>query len=270
MIATVVMLACLAGSPAEPIGKMSHPAIAEASGIVRSRKHPGIFWVHNDSGNPAALFAVKRDGTLVREYAVDVANVDWEDIAVDDQGHLFLGDIGNNGGALPIRAIYRVDEPDPAVPAKGPLAVNLAAYYRFPKAGPFDAESLFVDQGKAIVLSKRLDGREADVFAIPLDPPGPLYRPARAEKVGSLAGFTQPATGADLSEDKGWLAVCSIREVRVYHRGEDGSWLAAGRAECPQGQIEAVCWEGRDLILAGEDRRLWTIGESAWRRETKR
>src|SRR3954447_5690133 len=108
------------GGP-EPIGRLAHPAIREASGIVQSRRHPGIFWVHNDSGNPPALFAVTREGRLVREYAVAAPNVDWEDIAIDDAGHLYLGEIGNNGGRLPLRAIYQVDEPDPRAPAAGPL-----------------------------------------------------------------------------------------------------------------------------------------------------
>ena len=30
----------------------------ELSGIVASRKHPGVFWAHNDSGNPLELFAI--------------------------------------------------------------------------------------------------------------------------------------------------------------------------------------------------------------------
>ena len=50
------------GGPLEPIGRLDHPAIREASGIVASRRYPGIFWVHNDSGNPPALYAVRRDG----------------------------------------------------------------------------------------------------------------------------------------------------------------------------------------------------------------
>src|SRR5215218_2962033 len=101
----------------ERLGRLEHPAIREASSIVASRRHPGIFWVHNDSGNPAALFAVRRDGTLVREYAVKAPNLDWEDIAVDDEGHLYLGDIGNNAGLLPIRTVYQLDEPDPEAEA---------------------------------------------------------------------------------------------------------------------------------------------------------
>src|SRR3954469_24128737 len=80
------------------IGRLPHPAIREASGIVASRRHPGVFWVHGDSGTGPSLFAVRRDGSLVRSYTVKVPNIDWEDISLDDAGRLYLGDIGNNGG----------------------------------------------------------------------------------------------------------------------------------------------------------------------------
>ena len=97
----------------QPLGRLDDRLIPEASGIIKSRQYPGIYWVHNDSGNPPLIFAIQRDGRVVRKFRVDVPNVDWEDIAIDDHGHLYLGDIGNNAGLLPIRAIYRIDEPDP-------------------------------------------------------------------------------------------------------------------------------------------------------------
>ncbi|MEO6810963.1 MAG: hypothetical protein ABI353_17770, partial [Isosphaeraceae bacterium] len=85
----IVALVALAEPQAlESMGRLEHPAIREASGIVASRRHPGVFWVHNDSGNPPALFAVRRDGSLIQEFAVGVPNVDWEDVATDDNGHL--------------------------------------------------------------------------------------------------------------------------------------------------------------------------------------
>ena len=116
-IVSMVLLAAGFESPLEPLGRFDTRVLPEASGIVKSRRHPGIFWVHNDSGNPPALFAIRRDGTVVREFRLEVPNVDWEDIAADGEGHLYLGDIGNNGGVLPLRAIYRLDEPDPARPS---------------------------------------------------------------------------------------------------------------------------------------------------------
>src|SRR5262249_52828794 len=45
----LALAALLADGPMRPVGRLEHPAICEASGIVKSRRHPGIFWVHNDS-----------------------------------------------------------------------------------------------------------------------------------------------------------------------------------------------------------------------------
>ena len=136
--------------------------------------------MHNDSGNPPLLFAIRADGRIVRQFRLEVPNIDWEDIAIDDRGHLYLGDIGNNLGALPIRAIYRIDEPDPARPAERPLKPTAVSRYALPRGNRFDAESLDYDHGNAIVIAKYLDGREAEVFSVPFDPPAPLSRPAAA------------------------------------------------------------------------------------------
>jgi hypothetical protein len=257
--------------PLQPLGRLAHPPIREASGIVASRRHSGVFWVHNDSGNPPTLFAVRRDGTLLRAYAVKVPNIDWEDIACDDDGHLFLGEIGNNGKHLPIRAIYRLDEPDPTQTAeaggKDTLTVSLASYYRFEAEGRFDAEGLFIDRGRAIVVAKTFDEREAELFAIPLDPPAPLIRPALPERIGSLSGFVEPATGADLSIDGLRLAVCSNDVARVYGRaGRDSDrWSLLGSVRFEADGVEAIAWEGDDLILAGEGRGLFRIAAASWR-----
>ena len=76
-------------SPLEPLGRLDERVIPEASGIVKSRRYPGIYWVHNDSGNPPLIFAIRGDGRIVRSFRVEVPNIDWEDIAIDDQGHLY-------------------------------------------------------------------------------------------------------------------------------------------------------------------------------------
>src|SRR6516162_3823458 len=129
----LIVLGLASGTaPLEPLGRFDVQAIPEASGIVKSRRFPGIFWVHNDSGNPPLLFAVRRDGRIVRRFRVAVPNVDWEDIAMDDRGHLYLGDIGNNGGLLPLRVIYRIDEPDPSSPGDRPLPAAASTFYALP------------------------------------------------------------------------------------------------------------------------------------------
>src|SRR5258705_11115878 len=77
------------------IGKIQHPRITESSGIVVSRKNPEIFWTHNDGGGKRqVLYAMTRTGQPLAEFRVTGAVIeDWEDIAADDKGNLFLGDI---------------------------------------------------------------------------------------------------------------------------------------------------------------------------------
>ncbi len=167
-------------------GRLDEKLIPEASGIVKSRRHTGVFWVHNDSGNPPLLFAVRDDGRIVRQFRLAIPNIDWEDITIDDQGHLYLGDIGNNNGRLPLRVIYRLDEPDPNSQAEKPISAASVTFYSLPRENRFDAESLFYERGRAILVAKYLDGREAELFTLPLEPPSPLARPVRPRSIGRL------------------------------------------------------------------------------------
>jgi hypothetical protein len=273
---TLFLLSVLLAAPVpevalERVGTLKHPAIREASGIVASRKYPGVFWVHNDSGSPPVLFAVRRDGSLIREFTVGVPNVDWEDLAIDNDGHLYIGDIGNNGSILPLRAVYRLDEPDPfQKPAddapKRALAVPSACYYRFAKDSRFDAEGLVVADGRAILISKTFDGRDAEVYTIPFDPPALLFKPAIPERAGTLRGFTKPVTGASLSADGKRLAVCSLGYVAIYEKTGKSDWRRlAIRTFRADDQIEAITWDGNDLILAGEARGIYRIPVANWR-----
>lgn len=251
--------------PLEPLGRLSDPAICETSGIVKSRKYADVFWIQSDSGNPAMIHAIRRDGRVLASFRVAAPNVDWEDIATDDAGHLYLGDIGNNGGLLPIRAIYRLDEPDPFKPSKAEIPTALSVYYRFPsKAERFDAESLFVVGTNAHLVAKRFDGREAEVFALPLDRPAPLVRPILPKAVGVAPGFVESATGADLSADGRRLAIVSNMVTRIYNRAPDGRLTLRATVRYKGRDIEAIAWDGLDLILATEAGELFRIASKSW------
>jgi hypothetical protein len=263
-VAYLILLIATA-DPLQPLGRLSDPAILETSGIVKSRRYPDVFWIMSDSGNPPAIHAIRRDGKVVASFRVAAPNVDWEDIATDDAGHLYLGEIGNNGGLLPLRAIYRVDEPDPSRPPTGDLRVTLATYYQFPsKAERFDAESLFVVGSDAFVVAKRFDGGEAGLFSLGLDPPSPLLRPGRPRRVGAIPGFTEPATGASLSADGRRLAVVSSRVARVYDRDSAGRLTLRATVRYKERDIEAIAWDGLDLILATESGALYRLAAAAW------
>src|SRR5262245_57051971 len=49
----------------EIVGRLDAREISESSGIVESRRYPGVYWTHNDSGNGAEIFAITREGKLI-------------------------------------------------------------------------------------------------------------------------------------------------------------------------------------------------------------
>ena len=52
------------GTP-EVSGSLEESALTEASGIVASPGNPGVLWVHNDSGNVPAIYALAEDGRAI-------------------------------------------------------------------------------------------------------------------------------------------------------------------------------------------------------------
>jgi hypothetical protein len=262
-------LVCLAVAQAAAtdlttIGQVTDPGLRELSGLVRDSRDSKLFWAHGDSGNAAALFAIDSSGRVLCRVDIAAPNLDWEDIATDHRGRLYIGDIGNNGSFLPRRFIYEIEEPrnhgagGPSRPLK-PSGVYTVA---FPDR-PFDAEGLVLLGEQLVVVRKRLDGRAATLHAIPLESHGSLLEPVRWREIATLNGFTEPATGADVSPDERWLAVCSNTVTRVYEYIESG-WRLESSLRYPPRSIEAVAWDGDDLVLGDEGGRLFR-----WSRPTK-
>ncbi|HLL89794.1 MAG TPA: sugar-binding protein [Tepidisphaeraceae bacterium] len=238
------------------VGRIDDPGIPESSGIVASRNHAGVFWTLNDSGNPPKLFAIDRAGKLIRAYdVVGAQNRDWEDVAIDGDGNLYIGEVGNNGGALNQVAVYRVPEPDPAAANPPPLKIDRRWQLRFP-GKPFDCESLFVWQGHGYVISKIMTGQPATLYRFRLV--DDQRRPAVLEAVTPLP-IRAPCTGADVSADGKELAVQTV--LGPQRLTIDGDPARAGRA-VPRGvtfihaNLEAICFAPGGLLATTEGRHV--------------
>ena len=147
------------------ISRISDVRIAESSGVVASRRYANVFWTHNDGGGPKkqVLYAIDREGNTHAAFPVTGPTFhDWEDIAIDDAGHLYLGDIGNNDSKADALAVYEIDEPDPASSVSF-VSPKRGWKLKFP-AAPFDCESLFIWKDYGYVISKVFDNERAQVF----------------------------------------------------------------------------------------------------------
>src|SRR5439155_4051433 len=112
----VLAAACAHTLVASTTGTIASPALGETSGIAAGRRVNGVWWVHNDSGDGARVFAIGTDGRDLGEFALSGATaVDWEDIAAGPGpsagvAYLYVADIGDNAKSRAAVRVYRVLE----------------------------------------------------------------------------------------------------------------------------------------------------------------
>lgn len=240
----------------EAAGKLAHfsSPVRESSGVVASRKHADVFWTHGDSGCGPKLYAFRRDGTVLGVCVVAAQNRDWEDIAIDDEGHLYIADTGNNGRGNRTVVVYRVDEPDPTGWETEPPTeeVEVSERWELSYPGkPFDCESLFVFGDFGYVISKMLDGTPATIYRFSLKP---QKETAELEEVGKL-DTVMPVTGADISADGKRLVIVTPTGIAVYDLA-DG--VASAGASDParfwfvQPAMEACCFVADGVLTTSE------------------
>jgi hypothetical protein len=109
--------ACGCASYGAPSATGTLPSsLIELSGVVASRRYPGVLYAHNDSGATANVTVFSDTAAPLGEIVLsNVTAIDWEDIAVGPCAAgscVFVGDIGDNALAYPSRAVYRFAEPD--------------------------------------------------------------------------------------------------------------------------------------------------------------
>jgi len=269
------------------IAELTHPPLTEVSGIARSG-YPGVYWVHNDSGDAARIFAIDRTGApLVPPFQRDALegkpwpgiairdawNVDWEDLAVAN-GVIYLAETGNNGNGRRDLGVYLVMEPNPLAVAETRALTFLPVAYPDQDGYPgsqwhFDCEALFVDNGTLYFLTKHrrsgeITGWEAGTALYRLDS-------RHTDEMNVLTLVSRRAdvilpTAADLSPTGDRLAVLTYLALWIFPRpATEDDWLAGtprvitfDREVIPI--AEAITWENDErLLIANEGRGLYEV-----------
>ena len=266
--------ACNAAEPGQDVvpgvrllARMSDPLIKESSGVVASRRYADVFWTHNDGGGPRkqVLYAIDREGNTRASFSViDVTLHDWEDIAIDNAGHLFIGDIGNNNAKRKTLAVYEIDEPNPQASA-GSVSPKRAWKLKFPGA-PFDCESLFVWKDQGYVVSKVFDKARAQIFRFPLKE---TNEPLTLELVATTK-IKSPVTGADISTDGTLLGLVAKNGAYVFRIDGDVTRVSNATphdTKLKNEHIEGCCFVPEGLLVTSERRMIFLFTDPAFRRQ---
>lgn len=219
--------------------------LRESSGVAVSRRHPGLFWSHNDSGDRPRLYAIDATGTLRTSVRVDGAKADdWEDIALGPcplappatpSSCLFVADTGDNELARSVLTVYVVAEPTAVTPGSMRAPAE-AVRFRYPARGD-DCEALAVmPNGDIVLVTKGRSGSIAFFRLLASDVRRALgtaeVLTARAEGDAGIepgARVGRLATGAALSPDGRTLAVRTYNAVYFFAAGPGrAAWARLG------------------------------------------
>jgi hypothetical protein len=246
-------------TPAEVDRVPADARIQELSGMAASPAHPGVLWVHQDSGNPPVLYALGPDGrTLAAVRVTGTADLDWEAMAGfrDAAGRpmLAIGDVGDNRAARSGIEIVLLAEP---ALRDGEVAPARMLRLRYPN-GPQDAETLLVDAAarRMYVVSK---GLGSTVYRVPAAVwPGSLdtgtLAPVATVPLILVTDGVMAAGGHPLLRTYGELAVLPALTDDV--RGGSLEPLATARLPAqPQGEAVTLA-DASTVLLGSEGRRV--------------
>jgi hypothetical protein len=129
-------------------------SLKEISGLERFQD--SLFIAINDSGNEPKVYFLNQKGKIIHSlFLLNARNVDWEDLTLDENNNLYIGDIGNNSLKRTTFEIYyfnlsHIFENDSITVEK--------LSFSYPKTNQqintFDCESLAYYNGKLFVLIK--------------------------------------------------------------------------------------------------------------------
>jgi hypothetical protein len=235
--------------------------LRESSGAAVSRRHAGVVWTHNDSGDGPYLYATDTTGALLAVFEVVGARaVDWEAIALGPcapvrwRGRtcLYIADTGDNTERRTRAVLYAVPEPDSiprAVDDRLRTEPTRALRLRYPDR-PQDAEALaaFRD-GRLTLITK---GRSGAVLRFEIGPEAWRDEDFLLATPDTLPIEPQMVVGrwvtdAAAAPDGVHAVVRTYTEVLRFRVGP--RWTLAGPA-CRMGLVEPQ-GEGVDFLDAG-------------------
>ncbi len=248
------------------IGALANKQIVESSGLAPSRRQPGVFWTHNDSGDEPRVFAFDSTGKDLGVCRINGAEaIDWEDMASftrDGKNWLLMADVGDNGMRRKSYQLYLCEEP--STPAIEIAARRIEFQY---KQGSHDCESVAVDAIRGIVLlTTKVFGPSCEVYQLDI-PAGPTTEILIAQPLATIA--VPAAVAMDVSPDGLRAIVLTYGDALEFSRTPDESWQQ-GFARPPRQiamparrQGESICYghDGRTLYLTSELRPapLWEV-----------
>ncbi len=269
IIFLVLISGCNKGKNNPPrldLGQIEDNRLKEISGIDKSQINKNVFWIHNDSGDSAQIFAIDNKGKHLGKFLLqNIENRDWEDITVgpgsiDGQSYIYIGEIGDNEAIYDVKYIYRFKEPQinfDKIPNDSMIHDVETIAYKYPD-GPRDAETLMIDPltMNLIIVSKREESVHVYVLLFPQNTDSINI----LQQIATLP-ITQ-VTGGDIS-NSGTKIILKNYDNIYYWLRTAGQSLQDAFSKLPEHLTYIVEPQGEAICWSNDEKGYFTLSEEA-------
>jgi hypothetical protein len=186
--------------------------IKESSGLELGNSEGTFFTMNDDTWNE--IYEINQSGKLIQTHTiVGSRNYDWEELAKDTSGNLFIGDIGNNGNRRKDLQIYICNLAADKDSLKT-IRFNYEDQKDFPpikKEQNFDCEAFFYFKDSLYLFSKNRGNKTEKLYTLPAKPG--KYVAQNTAKV-KLKGMV---TAADISPDGSKFALLTYGYIYLFN-----------------------------------------------------
>jgi hypothetical protein len=279
--ASLVLFACKTDDPDKPyvddpiedslviqiapkiIGFMPYE-VSESSGMVMTTQ--GRMWSHNDSGGNNELYCINFSGQLLRTLVINNAiNVDWEELCIDKQKHIYIGDFGNNNNVRKNLKIYRIPDPE-TLSGSDVEAETIFFSYEDQAAFPppdsernFDVEAMVWKNDSLFLFTKDRSSPSTGItklYKLPASPGTHIARLAGSFYVGNTT-TTARITSADIDPESGDLVLLAQEKLIIFRNYPGNQFFRGKKTEYPfvpmPGKVEAIFFSSRKKLYMTEE-----------------
>ena len=235
----------------------------EVSG-TETTPHTDWVWMLNDGGNKARIYGVNSKGIIKKELKINAKNNDWEDLASDQNGNLYIGDFGNNLNKRKNLAILKVSVD--SLKNKGKINIERISFKypnqtKFPakkKSMYFDCESFFYFNDSLYLFTKsrvKNDFGKTNLYKIPAKPGNHV-----AEFISSFNSCNTLdcwITSADISDDNKSIVLLSPKSVFVFTNFTNDAFFSGTVKQYDFtfiSQKEGVCFKDDQTLLITDEK----------------
>ena len=206
-------------------------SLNEASGLEKT-SHSDLLWMINDGGNKPVLYGLDTLGTIKKHIKIKAKNRDWEDLAADDTGNIYIGDFGNNSNDSKNLSILIINNKDLDT-AKAITPKKISFTYpeqkKFPpkkKKRHFDCESFFYFNDSLYLFTKSRsssDKGRTNLYQVPAKPG--KYEAKYISSFSTCDDSGCWVTSADINDKKDQIVLLTEHSAFIFSDFKENDFL---------------------------------------------